>query len=77
MYRYGYIVAECVVVQDVDAEEEHDIDQPPPDGDAIRLQEERRPFAIKLRGEPDDGHEEELDEGKESALTLALLANHM
>jgi hypothetical protein len=65
-----------VVVQHVDAEEQEDIDQPPPDGDAILFQEERRPCSVKLRREPDGGDEEELDECEECSFKSALLANY-
>lgn len=59
-----------MVVQDVYAEEEDDVDDPPAEGDAVRLEEEGRARAVKLRGEADDGDEKELDTGKEGSFTF-------
>ena len=41
--RDRYIVAEGVVVEYIDAEEEHNVDEPPADGYFVRGQEEWRP----------------------------------
>lgn len=49
MNRNGDVIAKGVVVEQVDAEEEHDIDQPASNGHLVRSYEEWRPGGIKLR----------------------------
>ena len=60
---YGDVVAESMVIQYVDAEEEHNVDQPAADRHAVGLDEERRARQIELRDVPGDSHEEEWHEG--------------
>lgn len=67
MHRNRDIVAEGMVVQRVDAEEEHNVDQPAPDGHLVGSQEERRPRLVELGDVPRDGDEEELNKSQESA----------
>lgn len=54
---YGNIIAECVVVEDVDAEEENDVDEPPSYWNLVRPEEEWRSGPIKLRYIPSDCNE--------------------
>lgn len=63
----GDVVAEGMVVQDVDGEEQEDVDEPAADGDAVRSEEEGRPAGIELGDVAGDGHEDELDEGQEGS----------
>lgn len=74
MHRHRYIVAKSVIVQDIDAEKQHDIDQPSAQRNAVWLEEKRRSCAVELRRKADDGHEEELDKGKESPFTCGMVS---
>lgn len=67
MHRYRYVVAECMVVQDVDAEEQDDVDQPAADGHLVGRNEERRARGVELGDVAGDGHEEELDKRQEGS----------
>lgn len=67
MYRNGNIVAECMVVEGVDAEEQHYVDQPAFQGNLVRPDEQRRSGLVELGDVARDGNEEELDEGEKSA----------
>lgn len=67
MNRNRNIVAESVVVKDIDAEEEDDIDNPATNRDLVRRQKERRPGDVELRNVARDSHEEELHKCKEEA----------
>lgn len=49
-----------MVVEDIDTEEQHNVDQPPADGYLVRRQEEWRPRAVELCYVACHGHEEEL-----------------
>lgn len=42
MYWNRYIVAKGMVVQDVDGKKEDDVDEPAPNRDTVRPEEERR-----------------------------------
>jgi hypothetical protein len=53
MYWHRYIVAECVVVENVDCEEEGDVYKPALYRDAIWLEEEGGAVDIELRGVAD------------------------
>lgn len=48
MYRNRDVVAERMIIQDVYGEEQCDVDQPPANWYAVRLEEERRPLDIEL-----------------------------
>ena len=61
------IIAESMVVQGVDAEEQHNVDQPAPQRHLVRSKEERRSRLVELRDVARDGNEEKLDESQESA----------
>jgi hypothetical protein len=61
----GDVVAESMVVQDVDGEEQDDIDEPAADGDAVRSEEEGGTAWIELRDVAGSGNEDELDKGQE------------
>lgn len=60
MHRHGYVVAEGVIVEDIDAKEEYNVDQPAADGHLIRCKEEGRPRDVKLGDVPSNRHEEKL-----------------
>lgn len=68
MYRNRDIVAECMVVQHVDGEEEEDIDQPPADGDTVRSEEEGWPVGVELGEVAGGSDEDELHKGQEGPL---------
>ena len=68
MYRNRDIVAECMVVQHVDGEEEEDIDQPPADGDAVRSKEEGWAVGVELGKVAGGSNEDELYKGQEGPL---------
>jgi hypothetical protein len=59
------VVAEGVVVEHVDAEKQHNVDEPSADRDAVRLEEKGRTLRIELRWQPDGGDKGELDKGQE------------
>ena len=65
MYRNGDVVAERMVVQHVDGEEEEDVDQPAAEGHAVRSEEEGRAVGVELGDVACDGHEDELNKGQE------------
>jgi hypothetical protein len=67
VHRHRNVVAEGVIVEHVDAEEECDADQPARDGDLVRLEEEGRAPAVELARQTDDGHEEKLNECEEGS----------
>lgn len=71
MYWHGNIIAEGMVVQRVDAEEQQYIHHPAPYRDLVLLEEEGRACSIKLPGQPYDGYEEELDEGEKQSCPAA------
>lgn len=50
MYRHGNVVAEGVVVQHIDREEERNVYEPALDWNPIRFEEERRAFNVKMGG---------------------------
>lgn len=54
------VVAKSMVVEDIDTEEQHNVDQPPAYGYLVRRQEEWRPGAVELCYVTCHGHEEEL-----------------
>jgi hypothetical protein len=64
MYRYRYIVAKCMIVQDIYCEEEGDVYKPALDRDAVRFEEKGRAFNIELRGVADRRDEDKLDKGE-------------
>ncbi len=61
MDRYWYIVAERMIVEDIDREEQNNIYQPALDWDLIRLEEERSSIPIELWDVASYSHEEELN----------------
>lgn len=61
------VVAECVVIEHIDAEEQNNVDEPATDRNLVRLEKEWRTLRIELRRQPDDGDEEELDECQEGS----------
>lgn len=65
MDRDGDVITEGVVVEQVDAEKEHNIDQPAPDGHLVRFYEEWRPSGIKLRDISSNCDEKELHKSQE------------
>ena len=67
MHRHRDIIAECMVVQHIDAEEQDNIDQPPSNRDLVLFEEEGRTCSVKLRWEANDRHEEELDKREEGS----------
>lgn len=69
----GDVVAEGMVVQDVDGEEQEDIDEPAADGDAVWSEEERGPAWVELREVARGGNEDELDEGQERPWEKSVL----
>lgn len=48
MNRYGYVIAEGMIVQHVDSKEQEDIDKPAAKRDDVGSQEERRARSIEL-----------------------------
>jgi hypothetical protein len=48
MYRHRNIVAERVVIEHINAEEQDNVNQPAPDGDFVRLEEEWRALRVEL-----------------------------
>jgi hypothetical protein len=66
VYRNRYVVAECMVVQHINREEERDIDEPSSDWHTIRLEEERWSGFIELRHISSCCDEYELDECEQS-----------
>lgn len=80
MNRDGNAVAESMVVQDIDGEEENDIDHPPPQRNSIRLQKEGRSAPIELCDISRDGYKDELHKREQGAcdvLTRACAASTM
>lgn len=67
MHRNGDTVVKGVVVEDVDAEEQEDVDGPAPQRHLVRGEVERRPGTVPLCDVARDGDEEELDKCQESA----------
>lgn len=67
MDRHGDIVAKRMIVEHIDAEEEHNVDQPAADGNSVRRNEERRAARVELGDVTGDRHEKELDEREERA----------
>lgn len=65
MDRDGDVITKGVVVEQVDAEKEHDIDQPAPNGHLVRSYEEWRPGSIKLRDISRDRDEKKLHKSQE------------
>ncbi len=65
VHRDRDVVAEGMVVQRVDAEEEDNVDQPASDRDLVRLEVEGRARSVELLRKADNRDEEELDERKE------------
>lgn len=49
MNRYRDVIAEGMVVQDIDSEEQNNVDSPSTEGDFSRRQEKRWPLMIELR----------------------------
>lgn len=64
MYRNRYIVAECMIVQDIYCEEEGDVYKPALDRDAVRLEEKGWAFDIELGGIANRCDEDKLDKGE-------------
>ena len=62
MYGNRYVVAKCMIVQNIYGEEQDNIDQPATYRDSIRLEEVRRSASIELGGVSRNGHKDELDE---------------
>ena len=60
MYGNGDVVTERMVVQNIDCEEEHNIDQPSANGHSIRLEKQRWPPQIDLRNVSGGRDEEKL-----------------
>lgn len=76
MNRDGDIVAEGMIVQHVDAEEQNNVEDPSTDGNLVGGQEEWRPRAIKLGYITRDSNEEELHKGQErSYFQISLLVH--
>jgi hypothetical protein len=65
VYGDGDVVAEGMVVQHVDGEEEEDVDQPAAEGHTVRSKEEGRAVRVELGDVARGGHEDELYEGEE------------
>lgn len=65
MYRNRYVVAKCMVVQGIDAEEQHNIDEPTFQWDFVGSKEMRWSGFVELRYVARDGDEQELDECQE------------
>lgn len=57
------IIAECMVVEDVDGEEQHNIDHPAAQGDLVGRNEETTAL-IKLSDKPCHGDKDELDKSQ-------------
>lgn len=60
-----YIVTECMIIQDIDREEEEDVEHPAADRDTVRLEEQRGSGSIELGDVSGGGHEEELDKSQQ------------
>lgn len=67
MNWYGNVIAEGVVVEDIDAKEEDNIDQPATDGHLVWCQEKGRPSDIELCNVSCDSHEEKLRKSEQDA----------
>lgn len=74
MYRHGYVVPKSVVVQDIDAEEEDNINQPPADWYLVRGNEERWARRVELGDVAGDGYKKKLDKGEESSYKSTVSA---
>lgn len=65
MNRNRDIVAKCMVVHDIDSEEEDDVDEPSAQGHLIGCYEEWRPRPVELSDVSRRCHEKELHKGQE------------
>lgn len=62
MYRDGNVVAESMVVQHIDCEEEKYVNEPPSYWYSVRFEEEGRFCLVELGSIASCSYEEELDE---------------
>lgn len=65
MNRYRNIITKGVVVEQVNTEEKHNVDQPTPNRHPVRSYEERGPSSIELRDISRDCDEEKLHKSQE------------
>jgi hypothetical protein len=70
MYRHGDVIAERMVVQHIDGEEEEDVDQPAAEGNAVRSEKEWGAVGVELGDVASGGNEDELNEGQERPLEI-------
>lgn len=67
MNRHRNIIAERVVIQHIDAEKQHDIDQPSSNGHLVRPYKERWSTLVELGYVSSYSHEDELDKGQKGS----------
>jgi hypothetical protein len=67
----GNIIAECVIVHNVDGKEEHNAHDPARYGNFILGDKKRRSRPIELRHITGDSDEEELDECQQGTCTVS------
>lgn len=67
VYRDRDVVAEGMVIQQVDTEEQHNVEEPPAYGNLVRSEEERRSGLVELGDVAGYGNEQKLDKRHEGS----------
>jgi len=65
MHRDRNIITKGVIVEQINTEEQHYVDQPAPNRHSVGFYEERGPGAVELRDVPSDSDEEKLHKSQE------------